>query len=181
MWINATSAAAAAFAAADDIHIDVHCCTGITFDMQVFSRCLVLGSARSSIFTWAVVNAIGAADDDDDEGFSHCYSHHHRMLQALADALFDDMYPSDCTGIDWEVIGSSSSSSSSSSAPEHAAAAACRVLLMAMDAAAWTNGVVLTHNWDAAAANAAAAGINYDCTSWISSTSYRCLQAQRSH
>ena len=88
-------------------------------------------------------------------------------MRLFADVLFLDMYPRDCAVIDWEITNIYSSSSSSSSA--QSANAVCLALLAAMDAAAWTHGAVLTSGGQSSPA------LNFDHTSWVKSTSYRCV------
>ena len=153
---------------------------------QIFSRTLVSGCDRASVFAWAVVNAIynGNSDNPDDDPMivsrssdSNCYSlefqgqmfEHHRNLEAsvqlLAEVLFADMYPRDCTGINWNTVNIASSCRTGS-----AAAAACDAVLLVMDAAAWSHGVVLTARHKN---SEAILGVNFDATSWVKTTSYR--------
>jgi hypothetical protein len=149
---------------------------------QIFSRTLVSGCDRASVFAWAVVNAIYNGNSDDPHDIpmisrsidTNCCSldfqgqifEHHRNLgssvQLLAEVLFTDMYPRDCTGINWNTVNIASSCRSGS-----AAAAACDAVFLIMDAAAWSHGVVLT-----------ARGVNFDATPWVRSTSYRCVQSR---
>jgi hypothetical protein len=140
------------------------------------------------MFAWAVVSAIHQhrveRSDADRRDSSHsqdaqadCMQHEHRVLQhdrnlraslqLLSDILFADMYPRDCAITDWDLVGACGDSS----AHKHAIAdAACFVLLMMMDAAAWTYGVVL------AADIATTSGVNFEHSLWVKSTTYRFAQ-----
>ena len=165
----------------------------MTFFAQVYSRALASGSDRAGIFAWAVVNMMyrgGGSDVDardhsapaiadtipSDAELQHVLFQHDVDLRAsmrlFADVLFLDMYPRDCAAIDWEITNicsSSSSSSSRSSSSAQSANAVCLALLAAMDTAAWTHGAVLTSGGQSSPA------LNFDHTSWVKSTSYRCV------
>ena len=155
--------------------------------MQVYSRSLVTGSDRASIFVWAVFSAMQKfsnenfdADDqtasrsldaqaDCTEHENRVFQHHHNLrvfVQLICDILFADLYPRDCTIVDWDAVYTSSGSDLF--AHKLAAAdAACHALLMMMDAAAWTYGVVV------AADNEITSCVNFEHSSWVKSTTYR--------
>ncbi len=112
----------------------------------------------------AVADTIPSNDELQHDFFQHDVDLRASM-RLFADILFTDMYPRDCTVIDWTMTNICSSSSGTQSG----ASAVCLALLAAMDAAAWTHGVVLTSDGQSSLA------LNFDCTSWVQSTSYRCV------
>jgi hypothetical protein len=151
--------------------------------VQVYDRSLVTGSDRASIFAWAVFSALmhkhsnesvvvdvhndlrsPEAPSDGTEREHWIFQHHRSMrvsLQLLSDILFADMYPRDCAIVDWDAASPDGSNK------DVAADAACRALLMMMDAAAWTYGVVLATDCETTS------GVNFEHSSWVKSTPYR--------
>jgi hypothetical protein len=111
----------------------------------------------------AIADTIPSNDELQHDLFQHDVDLRASM-RLFADVLFTDIYPRDCTVIDWTMTNICSSSSSSA---QSGASAVCLALLAAMDAAAWTHGVVLTSDGQSSPA------LNFDYTSWVKSTSYR--------
>ena len=154
---------------------------------QVYSRSLVTGNDRAGIFAWALFSAMLKCCDGDTESdvqppscspdahacsVEHelqAFRHDHNLrisMRLIGDIMFADMYPRDCTIVDWHAV---STGSSGGAHKDFVAEAACHALLTMMDAAAWTYGVVLATD------NETASAVNFEHSFWVKSTAYRFL------